>query len=69
MSEFFAMGGYGFYIWMSYGATAVALVAEVLALRSKRRAVLAEAQVTASEGNPLDPRTAPVFPGSAGGTR
>jgi len=26
----------------------------VLALRSKRRAVLAEAQVTVSDGNPLD---------------
>jgi len=69
MSEFFAMSGYGFYIWMSYGATAVVLVAEVLALRSKRRAVLAEAQVIVSDGNPLDARTAPVFPGSTGGSR
>ena len=54
---------------MSYGATAVVLVAEVLALRSKRRAVLAEAQVIVSDGNPLDARTAPVFPGSTGGSR
>ena len=39
MTDFFAMGGYGFYIWMAYGATAVVLVAEVLSLRAKRRAV------------------------------
>jgi heme exporter protein D len=66
MSNFLAMGGYGFFIWMSYGATAIVLIAEVLALRAKRRAVLAEAQVTATYGNPLDARTAPVLPGQGG---
>lgn len=29
MSEFFAMGGHGFYIWMSYGVTAVFMIVEV----------------------------------------
>jgi heme exporter protein D len=69
MIEFFAMKGYGFYIWMSYGVTAAVLVAEVLALRARRRATLAEAHVTASYENPLDARTAPVAPRSAGGAR
>jgi heme exporter protein D len=37
ISEFFAMGGYGFYIWMSYGVTALFMVAEVvIVLRNKR---------------------------------
>ena len=66
MSNFLAMGGYGFFVWMSYGATAVVLIAEVLALRAKRRSVLAEARVTATYENPLDARTAPVMPGTRG---
>jgi heme exporter protein D len=41
MSEFLAMGGYGFYVWSAYGVTAVAIVAELLALRARRRAALA----------------------------
>ena len=37
MSEFFAMGGHGFYIWASYGATALFMIVEVIAvMRSKR---------------------------------
>jgi heme exporter protein D len=41
MSEFLAMGGYGFYIWGAYGVTALAIVVELLALRARRRAALA----------------------------
>ena len=36
-SEFFSMGGYGFYVWGSYGVTFVLLIAEVLMLRARRR--------------------------------
>jgi len=46
MSAFFAMNGYGFYIWSAYGVAALVLTIELLALRSHRRAVLAEAGVT-----------------------
>ncbi len=35
LSEFFAMGGYAFYVWASYGAAAIAL--GVLAYISYRR--------------------------------
>ena len=49
MSTFFAMNGYGFYIWSAYGIAALAIVAEILLLRSHRRSVLAEARSTAIE--------------------
>ena len=38
--EFFAMGGYALYVWGSVGACALAVVWEVLAVRSRRRAAL-----------------------------
>lgn len=36
-SEFFAMGGYGLYVWGSFGVTAAALLVEVLAVRQRYR--------------------------------
>lgn len=30
MSDFFHMGGYAFYVWLSYGLTAVILIANVI---------------------------------------
>jgi heme exporter protein CcmD len=38
MSDFLAMGGYGFYVWMAYGGTALVIVAELWTLRARRRA-------------------------------
>ena len=52
MSAFFAMNGYGFYIWSAYGIAVVAIVVEILLLRSRRKAVLAQARSTASESVP-----------------
>jgi len=37
MSEFFAMGGYGFYVWGSYGVTFVLLAVEVMLLMKRKR--------------------------------
>ncbi|ODU10281.1 MAG: heme exporter protein CcmD [Rubrivivax sp. SCN 71-131] len=31
------MGGYGLYVWGSFGVTALALLMELLALRGRRR--------------------------------
>lgn len=31
------MGGYGFYVWGSYGVTFVLLAAEIIMLRSRKR--------------------------------
>ena len=39
-AEFFAMGGYAFYVWGSYGVAAVLIVAEMWLLVSRRRALL-----------------------------
>jgi heme exporter protein D len=43
MSAFLAMGGYGFYVWSAYGVAALAIIAELLALRARRRACHAAA--------------------------
>lgn len=37
MSEFFAMGGYGFYVWGAYGVTFLLLAIEVLLLIKRKR--------------------------------
>jgi len=39
LSEFIRMGGYGFYVWGSYGVTLVLLGGEVMMLLKRRRAV------------------------------
>jgi len=39
-AEFFAMGGYAFYVWGSFGVTALALLIEPLLLRKRRSEVL-----------------------------
>ena len=45
VSEFFAMGGYGLYVWGSYGVTALVMLAEtLLAARRHRLALQAAAQ-------------------------
>ena len=38
IAEFFHMGGYGFYVWGSYGVALVVLTANIVsALRSEKR--------------------------------
>lgn len=39
-SEFFAMGGYAFYVWGSFGLTAAVMVIEMLLIRSRRTELL-----------------------------
>ena len=39
-ADFFAMGGYGFYVWGSYGVTAACIAGEILFLRARRQAAL-----------------------------
>jgi heme exporter protein D len=40
MSEFWAMGGQGFFVWMSYGALLAAIAVEVLLLKLRRSRAL-----------------------------
>lgn len=42
-SEFFAMGGYGLYVWGSYAVTAVLMLIEPVLARRRYRAALHEA--------------------------
>ena len=49
MTTFFAMNGYGFYIWSAYGVAALALAIELIMLRSRRKAVLEQARLSAPE--------------------
>lgn len=39
LADFWAMGGYGLYVWGSFGVTGGVLLAEVLALWRRRRAL------------------------------
>jgi len=41
-SDFFAMGGHGFYVWLSYALSLAVVLANVYATRSSRRRYLAE---------------------------
>ena len=38
--DFFAMGGYGLYVWGSYGVTALFMVTEVILLLGRKRTLL-----------------------------
>jgi heme exporter protein D len=37
LSEFWAMGGYGLYVWGSYVVTAAIIVVEILLLKKSRK--------------------------------
>ncbi len=45
-AEFFAMGGYAPFVWGSYGVVALSIAVEVLGLRTRRRAALAQLAAT-----------------------
>ncbi len=40
VSEFLSMGGYAFYVWGSFGATAAAMLMEMLLIRKQRKEML-----------------------------
>ena len=42
-AEFFAMGGHGYFVWMSYGAAALLMLAEPLLARARHRRALRDA--------------------------
>jgi heme exporter protein D len=50
MNEFLAMGGYGFYVWGAYAMAAAVVVAEILAVRARRRRALDDARMTSGDG-------------------
>jgi heme exporter protein D len=40
--DFIAMGGHGFYVWLSYGLSVAVVLGNVLATRSSRRRYMVE---------------------------
>ncbi|MFA9488573.1 MULTISPECIES: heme exporter protein CcmD [unclassified Mannheimia] len=44
ISDFFAMGGYGFYVWLSYAVTFIAVGGLIWLSRREHRAILAQAK-------------------------
>ena len=40
VADFFNMGGYAFYVWGSFGITALVVVAEIWQVRMQRREIL-----------------------------
>ena len=40
MSEFFSMGGFGFYVWSSFGATLLLVLIEVMLVKRQRSILL-----------------------------
>ena len=46
-TEFFAMGGYGLYVWSSYVVCALLMLSEPLLVRRRQRTALAESAAAA----------------------
>lgn len=44
-AEFFAMGGYGFYVWGSTTVVAACMLGEIVGLRMRRRAAIEQLQM------------------------
>jgi heme exporter protein D len=42
LENFLHMGGYGFFVWGSYGVTLVALALEIWSLRARKRRAMQE---------------------------
>lgn len=53
MSEFFAMGGYAWYVWMAYGAVALVLAVEIAAVRVRRKRAFELARMSIEPPRPM----------------
>ena len=52
MSEFLAMGGYAWYVWMAYGACALGVMIEIAAVRARRKRAFDELRMSAAPQTP-----------------
>jgi heme exporter protein D len=48
LEHFLAMGGYGFFVWGSYGVTLAVIAAEIWMLRVRRRSALTQVRAAAA---------------------
>jgi heme exporter protein CcmD len=46
MADFFAMGGYAWYVWMAYGVAAMAIAIEIAAVRGRRKRAFDELRMS-----------------------
>jgi heme exporter protein D len=60
MTEFLAMGGYAWYVWMSYGAVALLVAIEAITVRARRRRALAAARAFCNRTTVPSPRFDPA---------
>jgi heme exporter protein D len=51
-SDFFAMGGYGLYVWGSYAVAALVMLAEALLARRRHRSALQQAHAEGRGNSP-----------------
>lgn len=49
--EFFAMKGYAFYVWGSYGVAMLVLIIEIVLARHKRQITLKQLRLMRDAGN------------------
>ncbi|NOY63213.1 MAG: heme exporter protein CcmD [Gammaproteobacteria bacterium] len=40
MADFFAMGGHAFYVWGSFGVSALFIIVEIVMVKQRRRTIL-----------------------------
>lgn len=50
VSEFFAMNGYGFYVWGAYGVTLLVFLIEIVLVRHKRKITLQQLRLMRDAG-------------------
>ena len=53
-ADFWAMGGYGFYVWGSYGAVMAVIAIELWLLKARRSSAVAEVKQETSRSVKLD---------------
>jgi heme exporter protein CcmD len=60
LREFVSMGGYAWYVWMSYGAVALVCVVETVGVRARLRTARVTARQTAAAAPPPAARFDPA---------
>ena len=50
VAEFFSMGGFGYYVWMSMGMAFLLMVGEIFVLKSQRKTMLKQVARTIRMG-------------------
>lgn len=47
LNDFLVMGGYGLYVWGSFGVCAIAMIAELLLVRQRRKQAIQQLRAEA----------------------